>query len=206
VADSDLTTTAILTSELGGSVDATALARILGSASDACRSYLGRGAIHYNAAIVEKHAGKQRLRLVLERPPVASIGSISIDGSAVDSDQYEIEDADAGLIYRRDGWLFTGLLRDGIVGDALPGSEQKLITVTYAGGWVTPNQAGTRSLPFDIEEACIITAVSMYRNRGSNWHVASESLGDASVSYRPAVAALPDAARALLDPYRRLLP
>ncbi|RYZ42964.1 MAG: hypothetical protein EOO71_05570 [Myxococcaceae bacterium] len=61
------------------------------------------------------------------------------------------------------------------------------------------------TLPEDVQEAAILTAVQLYRSRGVDSMVASESIGDWSVSYFAAKAEgkspIPGIAQALLAPY-----
>ncbi len=76
---------------------------------------------------------------------------------------------------------------------------------------ITPGQVALDSVtypatttPQDVQEAAIATAVALYRARGTDGRIASESLGDWSVTYRAEQGdeLLPALARALLAPYR----
>ncbi|WP_232293302.1 hypothetical protein [Stigmatella aurantiaca] len=73
--------------------------------------------------------------------------------------------------------------------DLRQGSPDAL-AVTYTGGYVTPGQValdpltGPVTLPADVEEAAILEACALFRGRGRDADVSSESLGDWSVSYR----------------------
>lgn len=216
--DSDLTLAATLATELGVASGDAKLPRYIAAASAAIRGYLCRSQLHYSAANVETLQGFGRVRLILGLTPVVSITSIEIDDSEIDEEEYSLEDAALGLVYRQAGWPFTGLVRGALTHqDVDPGTEEKVITATYAGGWVTPYQAASggwagpaRSLPFEIEEACIQTAVSLYRRSGIDQAIASESLGDYSVSYRASGPTstggiIPDSVLPQLDAYRRLV-
>lgn len=216
---SDLTLPATVATELGGDVSAgdARLPRLVAAASAAILRYLGRPQLHYSDAFVETLPGHGRPRLVLGLTPVTSVGSVVIDGLALSSADYELEDAEAGLLFRQAGWPWTGSYRGGLPPqtDRAAGSERACIVVTYAGGYVTPAQATgagwagpSRSLPYDLEEACVQTVVGLYRRGGSDPNVASEALGDYSVSFRAPSAAggvgiIPENALALLLPYRR---
>jgi hypothetical protein len=213
--DFDLTLAATLATELSVSAADSRLPRYISVASAAICGYLNRKQLHYSAAYVEKVAGFARPRLILELTPVISIASITLsDGSVVEPSEYSIEDDQAGLVFRSSGWPYTGLIRPGLVyTDPAAGTEEKVITATYAGGWVTPYQAVSgpaRTLPYEIEEACIQTAVSLYRKAGADQSIASEGLGDYSVTYRNANAIvgvgglLPDAVLPQLNEWRRL--
>lgn len=217
--DSDLTLAATVATELGVDASSPRLPRLVSAASEACRRFMRRPSVHYRPALSEVVASRGTQRLVLGLTPVLSVTSVTLeDGTVVDAADYLVEDADAGLLYRRAGWAFTGVVRAGLLySDQLPGSAMPSITVLYVGGWVTPAQATSvawagpaRSLPFDVEEAAVQTAVTMYHRGGQDTGVASEGLGDYSVSYRApnvvgVVNPLPDSAQALLASYVRPL-
>jgi hypothetical protein len=220
--DSDLTTVQAVADELGGAVGVgdTRLPRLIHAASAAVLGYINADAIHYAAAFVEKVTPRLgHPRLVLNRMPIISIGSIVLaDGTTLAPTDYELEDAKAGFLWRSTGWVWPGLLRGGLLyTDPDMGTERASITVTYAGGWVTPNQVASsgwsallpRTLPFDIEEATVQAVVARYRRGGTDPEVASESMGSYSVTYRaPPVGGLlplPASACALLDNYVRPL-
>jgi len=203
--DSDLTTLDSAAGALGVSAADPKLPRLIGSASEAIRRYIGRPQLHYSATIVEKLAGYAgQARLYLGAVPLISVASIVLpDGTALAPADFTVEDLVTGALYRREGWPFTGVDDGGVLY-----AEEKAIVVTYAGGWVTPAQSGTRTLPYDLEHACILAVVSAYRSEPRDASIASESLGDYSVSFaRPSSSGggvLPDAALALLNTYRRL--
>lgn len=207
--DSDLTLPATVATELAGGVLSSdpRLPRLISVASEAIARHLDRQ-LHYVAAITEKVKGYGRPRLLLNVTPIVSIASVTLDDGSVVTD-YVREDDVAGILYRRAGWPNTGLSRGGLPpgNDPAPGTQEPSITVVYAGGWVTPAQAGTRTLPYDIEEACIQTVVGLYRGNGRDQDVASEGLGDYSVSYRePSVGGvLPEKVLPLLARYVRHL-
>lgn len=217
MADSDLTLPATAADALGVDAADPRLPRLIGVASDAIRRYVARPQLHFAAAYVEKLAGyAEQVRLRLGLLPVISVASVVLpDGAVLGASDYALEDLEAGTLYRSVGWPYTGLVRGGLLYDDLAvGTEAKTIVVTYAGGWVTPAQnlgSGnpTRTLPFDLEEACLQAVSSLYRSQGKDQSIASESLGDYSVSYRGQVALagmVPDSVLAQLDRYRRLIP
>lgn len=215
MAASDLTLPATAAEALGIEAADPKLPRLIAAASAAILAFIDRPQLHYGAAIVERlagHVGQLRLRLGVT--PVLSVASVVLpDGVSLAVDEYQLE-AD-GSLYRAAGWPYTGLVRAGLLYDMpAAGSEAKTIVATYAGGWVTPAQATSggwagpaRSLPFDLEEACLQVVSALYRRQGSDPTVASESLGDYSVSYRAPTGIaglLPDTVLAQLERYRRL--
>ncbi len=210
VRDEDLTLVATVQAEAAdlGSASTTLLERMIAAASDAIRGYIGRPL--HRATVTESYAGHGDQWLSLGRLPVISVASVSWNGSELDADSYTLDDPDAGLLYRACGWPYTGrMLRGMLQEDRAPGSEQRLLEVTYTAGWLTPQQ-GDRTLPFDLEQACIETVVSLYRRKGRAGDIAGESIGIASVTYRNPNSVigvggggmLPDAVLPTLNRYR----
>lgn len=208
-----LTLYATAKSDLGlaNDTDQAAVERCINAGSSAIESYCGRK--FGKGTVTEKLRGSANPLLLVSRPPIVSITSIKIDDSSIASTEYSIDDATTGLIYREHGWSPTHLLETSIERTPVPGSEKPRYEVVYVGGWVLPKDAvaGVYDLPADVEEACIKTAVSIFRRRGSDGTIASESLGDASVSYFGANPSsgrmghvIPDDALKLLEPYRRM--
>lgn len=211
MAISDLTLPATAAEALGVEPSDPRLPRLIAVASEVIRRYLDRPQLHYGAVIVERLRGyAEQVRLRLGVLPVVSVTTVVLpDGTSLAASEYTIEDPAGGVLYRSVGWPYTGLVRAGLLYDSpAVGTEAQSIVATYAGGWVTPAQVGTRTLPYDLEEACIQVVSALYRSMGKDPLVASESLGDYSVSYRgqmPLGGMVPDAVLAQLDGYRRLL-
>ncbi|MCP3060970.1 hypothetical protein LXT21_19475 [Myxococcus sp. K38C18041901] len=183
------------------------------AASRAVAGYCGR-VFERGAGLVEYPAGYGRPLLLLERPPVLAVSGVWEDGHLVPAEDYEIAGglAESGMLRRRRGlWratVRTGGGVSGMLGD-FEGDADGL-RVVYDGGYVTPGQqaldgAPAVTLPEDVQEAAVLTAVQLYRSRGVDAMVASESIGDWSVSYFAAKAEgkspILGAAKALLAPY-----
>lgn len=184
-ADSDLTTPATVALELGVSAADPRLPRLISVASDAIAAFLNRQ-LHYIAGMTELVQGFGRPRLLLNVSPIVSITSITLPDGTVVTD-YIRENDKAGILYRRSGWASTALARGGLPpqNDVAPGTQEPAISVVYSAGWVTPAAvAGVRSLPYDIEEACVQTVVTRYRRGGQDEAISQEALGDYSVTYR----------------------
>lgn len=205
-----LTTIATMEGELGiasGAEDAY-LTRLIEAATKRIEGYCNR-VFKQTAAIAESCKGYGTPHLVVARPPITSIASITYDDATVSSDDYKILDAQAGIIYNAGGWYNTSSTIANIESDPVPGTEDILYVVTYKGGWVTPAQTGTRDLPYDIEQACIELVVSKYRSKGRDPNITSESLMSAGVGYRVAGADdqdtdLPASIKDVLRQYRRV--
>lgn len=101
-------------------------------------------------------------RLRVDRTPIVSITLIEFDEGPLTVDDFTIDDADAGLIFKPSGWLWTAHTAPDISRTVLPGTERKLTEITYRAGFVLPQQDGdanppvdgdARDLPFDLERA-----------------------------------------------------
>ena len=185
--------------------------RLIKAATDAIERYCQRH-FSYQEGIVETVAGFGTSFILVSRTPLLTVQDIRILGVSIganlDPSEYEIFDADSGSIYRQAGWPWSAQTRGDITRDPLPGTERKRIEVTYTGGFVTPDQemdlSISRTLPYDLEQICIDTVVVMYRERGENKAITSESLMSASVSFDRS-ARLTQAAMAGLAPYQRIV-
>src|SRR5262245_49640612 len=121
----------------------TVFERLINVASSAIESYCRR--VFCKAEVEEKvrPSGGQKL-LLRDRLPIVELSEIDFDGSPVDLDDVEIENAGAGIIRREAGWPGNDLVVAGsIAGDVAVGTGRKSITVTYTGGYVLPYQEGT---------------------------------------------------------------
>lgn len=209
----DLCLAATVAGDLGIASDAT-VERLVTAASQAIANHCGR--VFHKETVTERPTGTGRAFLSLDRPPVVTVTSVTELGTVLEADEYEVQDAAAGILLRKGTrWPYTGqsggnvtLSEEHLFGQ----SGDEGIEVVYSGGYVTPGQkslddALTVTLPEDIQEAAVLTAVALYRRRGTDPNIASESLGDWSVTYAHASSGrggIPDAARELLAPYVRV--
>lgn len=131
--------------------------------------------------------------LTLARRPVVSITSITEDGTAVASTDYQLA-AMPGTLRRLTGSLPI----------AWPST---LIVVTYVAGWLLPGQT-SRNLPADIEGAVIDLVKESWFSRKRDPDVkAEEIMGVRRVDYffgAPGQGPLPPSVMARLDPYRNV--
>lgn len=210
----DLCLSADVAADLGVTAD-DRVQRAVSAASRAIADYCAR-TFEKNAAIVEYPDSTGRPLLVLKRPPVASIASITEWGSTVDSAAYECvgPNADAGLVNRLSGsWSSTERPDPFAVTDQVLGSygQSNRIVVTYSGGFVTSGQNAldsatypTVTLPDPVREAAVQTAVALLKLRGVDPSVSLEAIGDWQIRYyeRKAGEMIPPFAQALLAPYK----
>jgi len=211
-----LVTIATVEEDLGissGSEDSK-LTRYINAASEAIAKYCHR-LFHRDTARVEKVAGHGNPKLRLGSGPINSVTSIVYDGGTIDSDSYEIHNANAGLLYGINGWNWTAAAIDDVSNTPVPGTERKLYTVTYDGGYYTAPQVAsggdyegeTRNLPYDVEEACIELVRAIRSGKKRDPDVKSERLLSWSANYGTASASeasamLPASVRRLLNQYR----
>lgn len=222
-----LTTVAMVCAELSldvptsGSATEADLERRIAVASDAIERYCAR-AFGRVVAYVERVPGFGTDALFLSRVPVLSVSAVTYDGDVIPPECYESPpsgaDSEAGLLRNVDAdapvWAWTA--RCGAWGGKQAGTERRAYAVTYTAGYVLPKD-GTddepRTLPYDVEHACILTVVSDYQMKGRDQSIVSESVLSASVTYagsqvnsaigRGTGGIIPDAAATLLQPYRR---
>ena len=178
---------------LGGDSKLDALiARLINSASDAIRSHCGRDfarqTIREDFVIQD-----DRDTILLSLNPVVSVDAV-YRGLGEDDpiEGYEL-DPKAGLLKLRHGnW-----------------PKNELVHVHYTGGYVTPHQAEQdssveRDLPYDIEEACIITAATRFQYLGQPADIQIMQVEQIRVHFAEGGRkGLPEAALELLEPYAR---
>ena len=206
-----------LTSD-GGTVDAR-VTRYINAASEAISAYCRRP---FEKATVtdEKHPTDGSLRIVVKRTPIISVTSIVVDDDTIDSDNFVVEDADAGLIYSYVQFPLQGFRRSGIAQHHAPGSSPPDTAVTYVGGFITEPQTAdggtydgeTPNLPADLEQACVELVTWYFRRKGTPGLVVEERIGDATLKYlhenlfvgeNPAEVGIPLIIRGKLNRYRR---
>ena len=187
-----LTDLASVQAEMGLTGETTDAAYLNGqilTATAAIQSYCGRSFARETVREVFRDVVAQRLTLA--RTPVASITSVTVDGEALDAADYEA-DPDSGILYR-------------LSLDARLAWVAAKVTVVYVAGYILPGQAN-RTLPHDIQRACVLTVAANYSARGRDPLVRSEGAQDVGqVSYldpRVGMEGLPPQAAGLLNPYR----
>lgn len=172
-----LTTLATVKSELditGPGSDAR-LERMIEAISEAMSREAGGRIFQYQPAAVHKIAGYGYPRLIVPCAPLLSVEEVSLidsDGTIIHTyapDDYSIESIENGFIRNDGNWAHTAPIGPGIMDRPLDGAERLGFKVTYECGWVTPQQAEddndlTRTLPFELEEACIQSTGIWFRN------------------------------------------
>ncbi|MGN7169274.1 hypothetical protein ACTHSJ_25755 [Paenibacillus cellulositrophicus] len=123
-------------------------------------------------------SGTQFLRL--RNFPIQSVSMLKMKGVEQAADSFAIE-SENGMLFKRSGWPCGA----------------RIIEVEYMAGYILPSdEAGAEpaTLPENISLACILYAQMLMRTPG----VASERVGDISVTYRDDGNDLPMAIKALI--------
>lgn len=114
--------------------------RLINAVSDAACLYCGFGIAYASRA--EKYAPPRGPRLHLDSSPLVAVSALTLGGATVSD--YVIEDAWRGTLWRNGGW--DGAVHElrtsphGVSQSTLPGSAQRVLAVTYTGGYVTAPQ------------------------------------------------------------------
>lgn len=164
------------------------IARLINSASDAIRHHCGRD--FARKKITEVLDGKDWRSVLLSLTPVVEMESVKLNGHEIGS--YFVINETGELISSSGKW-----------------SANSLIAVEYTGGYITPQQAMEnetleRDLPYDIEDACIITAATRFQYLGQPADIQMMQVEQIRVQFAgDGRQGLPEAAKALLEPFVR---
>lgn len=212
----DLCIAADVAADLGVTSD-DRVQRAVTTASRLVADYCSR-TFEKNTAIVEYPSSNGRSVLSLKRPPIASITSITEQGTLLTATDYECvgDNVEAGLVVRKYAtWMNTRRGDRSSISDVTATllGQSDYIVATYAGGYVTPGQNAldaitypTVTLPAAVQEAAIFTACSLFRSKGADPNIKSEAIGDWSIGYFDSRTnpenVVPSSARGLLAPYK----
>ena len=131
----------------------------------------------------EPYAGEGRRLLALKQYPVLGVSVVTMDNEPVTD---FLIDNEAGLLFRESTW-----------------PKHSALAVTYEAGYVLPKDATSenpRTLPFDLESACVLLVAQLYNQRGSE-HLSAEAVGPLKWTYIDEIPAV----RTILSKYRRVL-
>jgi len=169
---------------LAAGTDEDILHDLIDRASSAIARETGR--VFGRETVTETLDGSGSRLLPLSRTPVVSVSAVTEDGTAITD--YSVEDADAGALYRADGWGRSGGLRMWGTeafssGYILPGYQDRRYSVTYVAGYKLPAEDGA-NLPGAVEQACLDTVKAWYMARDADPGISSVGVGQLKVSYR----------------------
>jgi len=156
--------------------------------------------------------GSGSTQLMLDRTPILGTPTIlSTDNEPIVD--FLVEDRDAGLLYRRQGWVREVSYLPGIYKEPLAGEEHPRFSIDYDAGYYLPSftdqiTADQKPLPPNIEQACILSIKAWWHKKNRDSSVSWKQVGDLALGYRGEAApkggegmlALPAEARGLIKP------
>ena len=179
-----LTTVAEVKAELGltGTEFDTYLERQINVVSEKIANYCNRnfGKADYTD---QQYKGNDTLYLLLNEYPILEVSRLKIDDYEQDITDLQVF-SEEGKIYLPKGFWKSGLV--GGVSKYNTNDIEYNIEVTYEAGYVLPMDDGTpdnRTLPYDLEQACIDEVVHAYENKGTSRQLESWSLDKASKKF-----------------------
>ena len=202
----------------------TAVQTEIGTLTNAQKAWAS-SAITFASALIEQEAnqhfpqqqfketieGSGSTTLMLARTPIIGIPTIITVDNEVIAD-FVVEDAEAGILYRRQGWTAEVSYHRGISYDPLPYESHPRFVITYDAGYHLPSvpdaiDTGEIDLPGNVEQACILTVKAWWHAKNRDSTVSWKQVGDLALGYRgdPAVKgeerlSLPPEARGLIKP------
>ncbi len=195
-ATADLTTLANVKAwlNISGSSEDTFLQTLITAASAAIEAYLGHTVSQ--ETISEFLPGTGERNLVLTRAPISSITYIKLDGTILESTDYEILDAKAGILLHKYGvWTFDGYGLGLNYNIPQPLSARNNYEVRYVAGFAT--------VPKDLEMAVISHIRTLYAARNRDTSIQSEAVsGVYSVTYGKTVEGFASDVLSVLNNYK----
>jgi len=145
------------------------------------------GRVFAHETVTESLPGTGTPILLLSRTPVRSITSITLDGTTVPTDEYTLDDAEAGAVLLHTNgtppapkiWVQPSHVTAGLSLFPLLDTLANNVTVVYEGGYKMPGESG-RDLPYDLERACLDLAKMFYFERSDNPRIVEQAVGDSS--------------------------
>jgi len=171
------------------------IARLIDAATDAIEEHVRH--TFAKQTYIETVAGSDHPLLLLTNVPIVGTPTIICDSSPITD--FVVQDAVVGSLYRQVGWARESWIGWNTEARRITGTENLNFSVTYEAGYVMPSEAN-RTLPNQIEQACIETVVAWYKGKARDKSVKSKKVGDLQIIYTEAMArGIPSSARALLS-------
>jgi len=198
----------------------TMIERLLSRATARIQNYCGKHLLVQRYDVRTPSYGSVNLYLPHRfiRTLFAVRDSSSTGQTALSSTGYSL-DANKGLLYRDEGWEWSAQFNaNSIVSDPVVGAEYRRWYLDYSAGFIPSGGKdstwdGTtdtgQTVPADLQEAAIGLVARSWRSRLRDPDVASERVGELSITYRDSNAVrgsvgIPEDIADLLRPYRSI--
>ncbi|WP_313559725.1 hypothetical protein [Ruminiclostridium cellobioparum] len=191
LASNALTTAAAVKSNLNGcliDINDDLINQKINEVSQFIETYTGR---KFNNEIrEEKLAGTGSDTLPLRHYPAGEVLSVLVEGNEIDIRELDTEnnnEAGTAVLFRELGW---------------PASDRRNILVKYESGYILPrdqSEERPRTLPYDLEGACIDLTTMKYLNRDAEG-LAERRSGDFAEKY---LNDIPASIKLILDLYKK---
>ncbi len=180
------------------------IARFIDQASKFIPNYTNR--VFAREVITEKIGSVGEQILMLERTPIVSVSQIRHSGTTIGSTTFDIDDADAGLLFREVGWTDT-VIYTSFITPIRTRFAKKNWEIDYTAGYILHGSTeGDPNIPEDLTRAATDLVKSWYLKRDEDPGVKSERTGDASETRYDVTKShgLPPSIANMLAPYVRL--
>lgn len=136
----------------------------------------------------ETISGSGSTDLMLARTPILGAPTILSTDNEVIAD-FVVEDRDAGILYRRQGWTKDVSYLPSITSDYLSDVTHPRFIIEYDAGYWLPSfdSAMTEDqirLPPNVEQACVLTLKSWWTKKGRDPNVSWKQVGELAIGYR----------------------
>lgn len=157
----------------------------------------------------ETIAGSGSTELMLARTPILGTPVILSTDNEVIAD-FVVEDRDAGILYRRQGWTRDVSYLPSITHDFVSDVTHPRFSIEYNAGYWLPSfpdaiADGQIRLPANVEQACVLTMKSWWTKKGRDANVSWKQVGNLALGYRGDAAPKGDVQMLNLPPEARIL-
>jgi hypothetical protein len=157
----------------------------------------------------ETLAGSGSTELMLARTPILGTPTIVSTDNNVIVD-FVVEDREAGILYRRQGWTKDVSYFPSITDDFLPDVTHPRFVIEYDAGYWLPSfntqlEDDQIRLPGNVEQACILTMKAWWHKKNRDASVSWKQVGDLALGYRGDAAPKGDVQMLNLPPEARIL-
>lgn len=136
--------------------------------------------------VKETLKGSDRVNLLLTRTPIVEVESI-LENSVTLVTDYSIDDADAGVLSRRGGWIANVGTGWGITRNYEHAYERSMYEITYKAGYVMANSTSTAEhyfpLPSSLKNIATSAVCMAFKTAGRDPSILSKKVGDVSVTF-----------------------